>query len=233
MGHDARLPTLATLEEVMHRDPFELIDTPWGKLEAWRASTIACGTMGALAQVAAIVRSDAAELQEKTAALDAKKSAVLSTVNRLLRFMSRVDALTARVEALETKRKADEAQQRESEEEPLALPPDIAEYQTLSPPRKVGDETPAPSGELHSIAAKEEEPSSELPEPPLEVEDAGGVPLSYGNVPTSYVRGRDHERGQRDATGDLPEEVEQPTDPVPEPKGRVYPQPVAISLNEE
>src|SRR6516165_112410 len=48
--------------------------------------------------------------------------------------------------------------------EPLTLPPDIAEYQTLSPPRKVGDETPAPSGELHALPPKDE-PPSELPEP--------------------------------------------------------------------
>ena len=187
--------------------------------------------MGALAQVYKMVRNDAAELEKKTVELDAKKHAVLSTVNRLLRFMSRVDALTSRVEALEEKRRADEETQRKLDEEPLELPPDFDRPQDL-PPSKIGDdETHQPGGELHSVAAKEE-PSSDLPEPPLEIEDAGGVPLSYGNVPTSYVRGRDHERGQRDATGDLPEELEQPEAP-PEPKGRVYPQPVSISLNEE
>ena len=134
MSHDARL---ATLEQVMNHDPFEVIDTPWGKMEAWRASTIATGTMGALAQVYKMVRNDAAELEKKAAALDAKKSAVLSTVNRLLKFMSRVDALTSRVEALEAKHKADEATQRKLDEEPIELPPDIAEYQTRM--RSVGD----------------------------------------------------------------------------------------------
>src|SRR5262249_191169 len=159
-----------------------------GQMEAWRASTMATGTMGALAQVYKMVRNDAAELEKKTAALDAKKSAVLSTVNRLLRFMSRVDALTSRVEALEAKHKADEATQRRLDEEPIELPPDIAEYQTRTPPSEIGDETHQPGGELHSIAPKEE-PSSELPEPPQPetTSDAGGVPLSYGNVPTSYV----------------------------------------------
>src|SRR6516225_11169506 len=186
MTYDARL---ATLEQVMPHDPFEVIDTPWGRIERWRASTLATGTMGALAQVAAIVRNDAAALEEKTAALDAKKSAVLSTVNRLLRFMSRVDALTSRVEALEAKRKADEAVQRKLDEEPIELPPDISEKQTLAPPAEIGDDTHQPGGELHAVAAKEE-PPSELPEPPQPetTSDAGGVPLSYGNVPTSYVR---------------------------------------------
>ena len=223
MTHDAHLPTI---EQIMNGNPFEIVDTPWGKMEAWRASTMATGTMGALAQVAAIVRTDAAELEKKTAALDAKKSAVLSTVNRLLRFMSRVDALTSRVEALEAKCKADEAAQRKLDEEPIELPPDIAEYQTHTPPSEVGDDTHQPGGELHSIAAKEEE---QLPEPPLETEsDAGGVPLSYGNVPTSYIKG-----APKDQAGDLPEELEQGLpEPPPEPRGTVYPQPVSISLNE-
>jgi hypothetical protein len=224
---EAHLPTL---EEIMHRNPFEMIDSPWGRIECWRASTLATGTMGALAQVYEMVRNDAAELQEKTVAFDAKKASVLRTVNKLLNFMSRVDALTSRVEALEAKRKADEATQREFEEEPLTLPPDISEYQASAPPAEIGDETHEPGGELHSIAAKEEEPPSELPEPPLETEiDAGGVPLSYGNVPLSYVRG-----GPKDQAGDLPEELEQGLpDPPPEPRGSVYPQPTAISLNKE
>src|SRR5215471_13752387 len=104
------------------QDPWQIIDTPWGEMEAWRASTLATGTMGCLAQVAAIVRNDAAELHEKTVAFDAKKASVLRTVNKLLSFMSRVDALTTRVEALEAKRKADEERQREFEE-PIEEPP--------------------------------------------------------------------------------------------------------------
>src|SRR6516164_6286754 len=197
MTHDPRLPTL---EQLMSSNPFEMIDTPWGQMEAWRASTMAIGTMGALAQVAAIVRNDAAELEKKVVALDAKRHAVLNTVNRLLRIMSRVDALASRVEALEAKHRADEQAAREFAEEPLTLPPDIHEYQASTPPAEFGDETHQPGGELHSVAAKEE-PSSELPEPPQPetTSDAGGVPLSYGNVPTSYVRGR----GPKDQAGDI------------------------------
>jgi hypothetical protein len=36
-----------------------------------------------------------------------------------------------------------------------------------------------------------------------------------------------------DNVGDLPKEIEDPPDPVPEPKGQVYPQPIAVSLNEK
>ena len=200
MTHDPHFPTL---EEIMTGSPFDIIDSPWGHIERWRASTLATGTMGALAQVVALVQNDAAELQEKTVAFDAKKASVLRTVNKLLSFMSRVDALTSRVEALEAKRKADEATQREFEEEPLTLPPDLAEYQASTPPRKIADETPPPGGELHAVARK-----SELPEPPLEVAGADNV-------------------------GDLPPELQEPADPVPEPKGSVQPQPVSISLNKE
>ena len=107
----------------------------------------------------------------------------------------------------------------------ITLPPDIAEYQASTSPAEIGDETHQPGGELHDIAAKEEEPS-ELPEPPLETE-TDKVPLSYGNVPTSYVRG-----GPKDQAGDLPEELEQGLpEPPPEPKGGIYPQPVSVSLN--
>src|SRR6516165_6485311 len=106
---EANLPTL---EQIAHHDPFAIIDSPWGQIEAWRASTLSTGTMGALAQVAAIVRNDAAELEQKTIAFDAKKASVLRTVNKLLSFMGRVDALTSRVEALEAKRRADEEEQR-------------------------------------------------------------------------------------------------------------------------
>jgi hypothetical protein len=233
MTYDPRFPTL---EEVMDGSPFDIVDSPWGHIERWRASTLATGTMGALAQVAAIVKNDAAELEQKAAALDAKKSAVLNTVNKLLKFMSKVDALASRVEALEAKRKADEATQREFEEEPLTLPPDLDRPQDL-PPSEIGDETLAPTGDLHAIASKEEEHLSELPEPPLEpaTSDAGKVPLSYGNVPMSYVKGapKDATAPPKDQAGDLPEELEQPVEPPPEPRGSVYPQPVSISLNKE
>jgi hypothetical protein len=224
MTHDARLPTI---EQIMNgNNPFETVSTPLGTMERWRAEAMLIGTTSGAQSVFQTIRDDAAELQKKAVALDAKKHAVLSTVNRLLKFMSKVDALTSRVEALETKRKADEAVQRKLDEEPIELPPDIAEYQTRTPPSEVGDDTHQPGGELHSITAKEEE---QLPEPPLETEsDAGGVPLSYGNVPTSYIKG-----APKDQAGDLPEELEQGLpEPPPEPRGSVYPQPVSISLNE-
>ena len=101
---------------------------------------------------------------------------------------------------VEEKRRADEQAQREFEEEPLELPPDISEYQASTPPAEIGDDTHQPGGELHAVA-----PKSELPEPPLETEG--------------------------DEVGDLPKELEDPPDPVPEPKGKVYPPPTALFGN--
>ena len=63
-----------------------------------------------------------------------------------------------------------------------------------------------------------------------EPDDMGGVSLSYKSVPTSYVGGRRKDQ-------DLPEPPPPPDDPLNEelldqpPKGGVFPQPVAISLN--
>jgi hypothetical protein len=164
---EAHLPTI---EEIMqHRNPFEIIDSPWGRIECWRASTLATGTMGALTQVYEIVRNDAAELQEKTVAFDAKKASVLRTVNKLLNFMSRVDALTSRVEALEAKRKADEERQREFEE-PIEEPPGTEEPQA--------DDTHVPGGELHAL----------VPEPALELEgDEAEFELPEPQDPTGTV----------------------------------------------
>jgi hypothetical protein len=210
----------------MNSNPFALIDTPWGKMEAWRASTMATGTMGALSSVYDIVRTDAAAQAARADEAEARNALIQHVCDKIAEFEKRFDALAARLAAAEDKRRADEAAAREFEEEPLTLPPDIRE---LSPPKAIGDDTPAPSGELHAIAAKEE-PSSELPEPALEIggDDMGGVPMSYRNVPMSYVRG-----ASKDQAGDLPEELEDPPEPVPEPRGSVYPQPVAIQLNKE
>jgi hypothetical protein len=171
VAHDPRLPTL---EEVMTGSPFDIVDSPWGHIERWRASTLATGTMGALAHVAAIVRNDAAELEKQAVALDAKKHAVLSTINRIVKFMSRVDALTARVDALEARHRADaeeKERQRLFQEEPLALPP--------------GENQPEPA------QVKDDEPPigiskdpGELPEPSLELEDAlGDLPEKLRDLP--------------------------------------------------
>jgi hypothetical protein len=237
MTHDPRLPSL---EQIMNGNPFELVDSPWGKIEAWRASTLATGTMGALQSVYDLVRSDSAEATARADEAAAQHTLIQHVLDQITEFEKRFDAHVARIAEAEKRARDDAARQARFDEEPVELPPDISAKQTSAPPKNIGDTTHHPSGELHSIDPKEEEQhqSSALPEPPVETEsdghdgevsDAGGVPLSYAPVPLSYVKG-----GPKDATskaGDLPEELEQPVEPPPEHKGGVVPQPIGLFGN--
>src|SRR5262249_59652131 len=94
MTHDPRLPTL---EQVMSSNPFELIDTPWGQMEAWRASTMATGTMGALAQVYDVVKNDAAKLRARADEATARTALIQHVCDKIAEFAKRFDALEARV----------------------------------------------------------------------------------------------------------------------------------------
>jgi len=201
MTHNPRLPTL---EAVMNGSPYELVDTPFSKdkMEAWRAQSIATGVGGALAamhQLYQLVRNDAADAAARADEAQAREALVKHLCDQVAEMQERINRLA---DALEERQRSNEAaaqHQRRFDEEPITLPPDLSEYQTRTPPAKIGDETHQPGGELHAIAAKEE-PSA-------------GDPLD-------------------DNVGDLPKELEEPPDPVPEPRGSVYPQPTAISLNE-
>ena len=201
MTHDPRLPTL---EAIMNGSPYELVDTPFaeGKMEAWRAQSLATGAAGALAafhRLYEMVRNDAADAATRADEAEARKALVAHLCDQVAAMQERINRLA---DALEERQRSDEAaarHQRRFDEEPITLPPDLSEYQTRTPPSEIGDDTHQPGGELHAIAAKEE-PSA-------------GDPLD-------------------DNVGDLPKELEEPPDPVPEPRGSVYPQPTAISLNE-
>jgi hypothetical protein len=149
------------------QNPFEIIDTPWGPLEAWRASTMATGTMGALQNVYDIVRADSAEAAARADAEHARVALLKDVHKKLDALASRVDAVTSELEAIKAKQRADEARQAEFEEE-IELPPDFDRPQDL-PPSKIGaDDTHHPTGDFHAL-----EPSEDL-EPDLEIEDAEG-----------------------------------------------------------
>jgi hypothetical protein len=81
----------------------------------------------------------------------------------------------------------------EFEEEPLSLPPHVVETDIPRDDQQPPDHpTHTPGGELHTLSPSAPEDEQQLSEPP-KADDIGGVPLSYGNVPTSYVRGQpDH-----------------------------------------
>ena len=60
--------------------------------------------------------------------------------------------------------------------------------------------------------------------PPTKIGDEEHQP--GGELHTLPPKSEDH-----DNIGDLPNELEEPPDPVPEPRGHVQPQPISISLN--
>jgi hypothetical protein len=154
MTHDPHFPTL---EQIMHNNPFELVDSPWGHIERWRASTLSTGTMGALAQVHAIVRDDAAAVAARADAEEARTALIQHLCDKVADFQRRFDDHVARLAKAEEQRRADEEAQREFEEEPIELPPNLE-------PDIVEDDTHVPGGELHAL------PPSEVPEPSLELE---------------------------------------------------------------
>src|SRR5262249_53514101 len=199
MTHDQRL---ATAEEIMNgKDPFEKVSTPLGEMERWRAEAMLIGTTSGIENVYRTIRADAATEAARADAEQAREALITHVCDQITELATRFDALEARLNEAEDKRRSDEQAQRKFEEEPLTLPPDIAEYQASTPPAEIGDEEHQPGCDLHTIGPSQD------PEPDLEVED--------------------------DNIGDLPKELEEPPDPVPEPKGSVVHQPVSNSLNKE
>jgi hypothetical protein len=218
-------------------DAFTLIPTPLGEMERWRAEAMLIGTTGGIQSVYSAIRNDAATQAARADESEPRNALIEHLCTKVADFERRFADHEARLAAAEEKRRADEAREAEFEEEPQELPPDIAAHQELSPPTKIGDAhstTHVPGGELHSVAPKDEPPETtandeELPEPPTEA-DAKGVPLSYGNIPTSYVHSSEH--GQRDQVEFAIPEPGMTTDARRKPRGRVVSQPVSVSLNE-
>ena len=204
MTHDPH--RLATAEEIMNgKNPFEKVSTPLGEMERWRAEAMLIGTTGGMKSVFESIRADAAAQAARADAEQAREALITHVCDQITELSRRFDNLEARLNEAEDKRRSDAQAAREAEaEDPLDLPPDLAEYQAAEPPAPIGDEALAPGGELHAVAAKEPDPD---------------LPSVVGD--------------DDDNIGDLPEELEDPPDPVPEPRGSVYPQPTAISLNKE
>jgi len=198
-------PHLPTLEQVMNGSPFDIVDSPWGHIERWRASTLSTGTMGALAQVYDVVRSDGANLAARADEDAARTALVQHLCDKIIEFEERFDALEARVNDTEDKRRADQEQQREFEEEPLEQPPG---QEPDDPAAQDNINTHEPSGDLHTLAVKSEEP----PEPLAEDEE----------LPSELPQ---------QAEFALPEPG-MTTDARRKARGSVVSQPISVSLNE-
>jgi hypothetical protein len=206
MTHDQRL---ATIEQIMNgTNPYELIDSPFaeGKMEAWRAQSIATGASGALAafhRLYEMVRNDTADAAARADEAKAREALVAHLCDQVSEMQERINRFADAEEARQRADAEKERHQRRFDEEPITLPPDLADKQASTPPSKVADETQHPGGELHSVDPKEE-PSLDDNEGDLPKELLEGVPPA----PSTY--------------------------PDPElPKPPVVSQPVSISLNQE
>jgi hypothetical protein len=154
------------------QDPWEMLETPWGNMPAWKASTIASGTMGAYdsfvkqAKVAAAVINDSLDAREqeivaREQALTARESAVIDLIGNASamcdRIMKRLDE--------------EEERQRElEEEEPVEDPPGMEEV--------LSDE-----GDLEALAAKDPDDPAQLPGGPVEPDEDAGEVLQQAPTP--------------------------------------------------
>jgi hypothetical protein len=91
--------------------------------------------------------------------------------------------------------------------------------------KRRADETAAREFEEEPLAL----PPGDPPDPSL-LEDAASAPSGELHI---VAPKEEPSVEDTDNVGDLPKELEDPPDPVPEPRGSVYPQPTAISLNKE
>jgi hypothetical protein len=167
-------------------DPHEIIrNTPWGDVPAWKASTLATTTMGAYD---AFVReadkklvqfrndsvnlkdqltSWAAELTAREEALDKRTLEVTDFAGRLAQFYEETEALRNKLKA-------------EAEEEEELSEPNL-------PPVDVVASAPAPSGDLHTIPAKDPAERGDDQEPlePLSELLAESTPKDQDPLPRS------------------------------------------------
>jgi hypothetical protein len=118
---------------------------------------------------------------------------------------------------LDAKRKADKAR-RDAEAEVRAEQEEILDYLETHPePGGAStDDTHHPGGELHSLDPVDKEHFD-----PETEDDAGGVPLSYGALPESYIK--------RESSEDPGIGGASHPEPDPEDLGKADPQPAARS----
>src|SRR5262245_2510975 len=99
-------------------------------MEAWRAQSIALGASGALAafhRLYQLVRNDAADAATRADEAKAREALVAHLCDQVAAMQERINRLA---DALEERQRADEESARSRarfDEEPLTLPPDIAE----------------------------------------------------------------------------------------------------------
>jgi len=147
-------------------------------------------------------------IRNDAAELEKKTAALDAKKHAVLSTVNRLLRFMSRVDALTSRVEAFEAKRRADE----AQQREFEEEPTLPP-------------DIHEYQTRT---------PPAEIGDETHTPGGelHAVAPKEepdLADPKDHE----DNIGDLPREIEDPPEPVPEPRGQVYPQPTAISLNKE
>src|SRR5262245_45409213 len=118
---------LASLEQVMNgNNPFEILNTPLGEMERWRAEAMLVGTTGGIQSVYDAIRADAATQAARADEAQARAALIEHLCTKVDEFERRFADHEARLVAAEEQHRADQEREAKFNEEPLELPPDIA-----------------------------------------------------------------------------------------------------------
>jgi hypothetical protein len=181
-----------------------MLDTPWGRIPAWKASALATGEMGAYSTYMAEARAQFAQIRDDCVSILADAQAKIETLQKLqdgtLNILRRLDAYISRAEARACK-DAEEREQREKFAEPIPSPPGTTEDDAPAP---------APAGDLHALEAKED--------PDLPVTSASADGPDSGELPDPATAPAPYDPGHN------------PEPPLPAPSQVA--QPISVSLNE-
>lgn len=193
-------------------NPFEIVtDSRWGAIERWRLNGLLTGEVGALRALSDHIKNDAVsaldELEQRERTVSAREARCDQHERELAATAARLGDEIDRVAAHQEKLEQARADQ-EREQEPLPAPPDqpddpppgadAAAPGDPSDPDKPADDTHIPTGDFHTLPAKDPEQQGH---PGVE-HDARGEFLRLGDadpatggappsVPLSYVHSRD------------------------------------------
>jgi hypothetical protein len=167
-------PARPLLHAYSGEDPYELIESKWGKIERWRAVAQETGELSALIELNKQIRNDsasiAARLDAREAELNARADAISArelqhavSVTNFVDFVGKASVLFDKLQRL----RADQA------EEPLSLPPGHEEPKSEKPEPvleleggAIAGTSPGEPSEPEPKEDQSEFPDPELPHPP-------------------------------------------------------------------
>jgi hypothetical protein len=180
------MPAMSSFLYENPENPCEEIDTPWGKIPRWKASTLATGSMGAFNEYMKTIRADAAdasarialadaradELERREGQLSAREALIKDAVTKVTQLLSRADSMLTELEERSKQQAADEEEEQELE---TNLPG--GELHDLPPKQAQDPDEPDPIGD-QSISRRRRD-QGDLPE-----ELTHGVAFAPSTYPT-------------------------------------------------